>query len=72
MNEFDFLKHAIKRLQVYGYQPVIAHPEKFNYLYEEDKKILVLKEMGIKLQVNMSSFLNSNNQKHQGKFTVFD
>lgn len=60
MNEFDFLKHAIKRLQIYGYQPVIAHPEKFNYLYEEDKKILVLKEMGIKLQVNMSSFLNSN------------
>jgi protein-tyrosine phosphatase len=60
MNEFDFLKHAIERLQTYGYQPVLAHPEKFNYLFEEDKKILILKEMGIKLQANMSSFLSSN------------
>lgn len=60
INKFEFLKHSIKRLQVYGYQPVIAHPEKFNFLYEEDKKIIELKEMGLKIQANMSSFLNSN------------
>jgi protein-tyrosine phosphatase len=60
MSEFEFLKHSIKRLQVYGYQPVMAHPEKFNYLFDEDKKILILKKMGLKLQANMSSFLNLN------------
>lgn len=60
LNEFDFLIHSIKRLQIFGYQPIISHPEKFNYLFEEDKKILQLKNMGIKFQVNMSSYLNSN------------
>jgi protein-tyrosine phosphatase len=60
VNEFDFLVHTIRRLQTYGYQPVMAHPEKFSYLYETDKKILKLKEMNVKFQVNMSSYLSSN------------
>jgi tyrosine-protein phosphatase YwqE len=57
LNEFDFLLFTIERLKTYGYIPVMAHPEKFNYLFEEDKKIRLLKRMGLKLQVNMGSFL---------------
>lgn len=59
LNEFDFLLFTIERLKTYGYIPVMAHPEKFNYLFEDDKKIRLLKRMGLKLQVNMSSFLTN-------------
>lgn len=60
LNEYEFLVHCIKRMMTFGYKPVLAHPEKYNFLFETDKKIEILKRMGLKCQINMSSFLNSN------------
>lgn len=37
----------------------MAHPEKFNYLFEEDKKINILRKMGLKFQVDLDAFLES-------------
>ena len=59
LNEFNFLQYAIERLLVFGYAPVMAHPEKFNYLFEEDKKINILRKMGLKFQVDLDAFLES-------------
>ena len=59
LNEFNFLQYAIERLLVFGYAPVMAHPEKFNYLFEEDKKINILRKMGLKFQVDLDVFLES-------------
>lgn len=36
-----------------GYQPVIAHPER--YLYMEEKDYLLLKEKGYSFQLNLMS-----------------
>jgi len=40
-----------------GYTPVLAHPERYPYLYDDLPYLDRLKNMGVKLQVNALSFL---------------
>lgn len=62
--EFSFitppmdLKEKLFALQIKGYQPVIAHPERYTYLLSSKKTYDELKDAGCLFQVNLLSFTN--------------
>jgi protein-tyrosine phosphatase len=56
MNEPFNLPHTIFALKAAGYQPVLAHPERYTYLYGRFSEIEKLKkEYGVLLQLNLNS-----------------
>lgn len=60
--EFSFisppldLKEKLFNLQIKGYQPIIAHPERYAYLMTNKKVYDEFKSIGYLLQVNLLSF----------------
>lgn len=50
------LKNILFELQVQGYQPVLAHPERYLYYAGKIKELIELKDIGCKLQSNLLSF----------------
>lgn len=63
--EFDFYEDSrtayemLNRLVAKGYVPIVAHPERYEFFFEEDDAAMRLKEIGCLLQVNKDS-LNGN------------
>lgn len=56
MNEPFNLQQTIFELKAAGYQPVLAHPERYTYLYGRFPEIQKLKqEYGVLLQLNLNS-----------------
>ncbi|MCC5919318.1 MAG: capsular biosynthesis protein [Cyclobacteriaceae bacterium] len=55
VNEPVFIGEAIFKMQSAGYQPVLAHPERYLYLIGKDEKVMQWVEKGLKLQVNLNS-----------------
>jgi protein-tyrosine phosphatase len=50
-----FLEEAIFNMNARGYRPILAHPERYDYLYGNKKLIEKLKDMGLLFQMNMLS-----------------
>lgn len=46
---------AIFQLQTLGYQPVLAHPERYLYLREDIERLTAIRQRGVELQVNLLS-----------------
>ncbi|MCU0451238.1 MAG: capsular biosynthesis protein [Bernardetiaceae bacterium] len=55
LNASPFIDQVVFQLQSQGYRPVLAHPERYVYLYENPKKLYELHERGVHLQVNLNS-----------------
>ena len=55
INEPTFLKEAIFRMNTLGYQPVLAHPERYMYLASDPKRIEDLLNMQVLFQINLNS-----------------
>jgi protein-tyrosine phosphatase len=55
LNAPENLFHFIFRLQTMGYQPVLAHPERYNFWHSTFAKYEDLVEKGVKLQLNLNS-----------------
>ncbi|OGS69803.1 MAG: histidinol phosphatase [Flavobacteria bacterium RIFCSPLOWO2_12_FULL_31_7] len=59
--EMSFLNAPIQlheylfELQLAGYQPVLAHPERYSYYHSNFKDFEKLKKMGLKFQINLLS-----------------
>ena len=59
--EFDFYEYAesvygkLKTLTAAGYVPVVAHPERYAFVAEEEDAVFKLKGLGCLLQVNKGS-----------------
>lgn len=49
------LQSVIFKLQTNGYQPVLAHPERYNFWHEEFEKYEEIIEQGVLLQLNINS-----------------
>jgi len=49
------LKQVIFELNIQGYKPILAHPERYNYYHMDFAKYEDIKERGIYFQVNMLS-----------------
>jgi len=54
-NKPAFLEEAIFNMNTQGYQPVLAHPERYGYLQNNLKEIEKLKNMNLYLQMNILS-----------------
>jgi len=39
-----------------GYQPLLAHPERYRYIRDPEKEYRRLKDLGVRFQVNLNSF----------------
>jgi protein-tyrosine phosphatase len=50
------LKQILFELQLQGYQPILAHPERYLYYTNRTNDLIELKELGCKLQANLLSF----------------
>ncbi len=55
MNPSAFTDKAIFQLQSLGYKPVLAHPERYVYMYGKYGKLAQMHEKGVLLQVNINS-----------------
>lgn len=49
----------IRTIIDYGYTPVLAHPERYIYFYNQKDKYNYLNELGVKLQLNLVSLSTS-------------
>jgi tyrosine-protein phosphatase YwqE len=64
--EFPIFKECIFKLLNKGYNPILAHPERYSFIYNErnPKKIYEsLSDLGIFFQLNMFSLLGIYNEK---------
>ncbi len=50
------LNNILFEMQLQGYQPILAHPERYLYYANNIKELIVLKDMGCILQSNLLSF----------------
>ncbi|MEP1097046.1 MAG: CpsB/CapC family capsule biosynthesis tyrosine phosphatase [Cyclobacteriaceae bacterium] len=57
LNKPMYFESCLFELQSKGYQPVLAHPERYQFLEGEIDWLLELKAMGIFFQVTISSFV---------------
>jgi protein-tyrosine phosphatase len=55
LNEPLNLKEVVFMMQAAGYKPVLAHPERYIYLYNRFKEMARIKDMGVHLQMNLNS-----------------
>ncbi len=55
MNPPDNLFHVIFEMQLQGYKPVLAHPERYNFWHKEFDKYEAFVDKGILLQMNINS-----------------
>ena len=55
INEPRVLTEAIFAMQSAGYKPVLAHPERYTYLYGKFDDLMKLKENGVLFQINLNS-----------------
>lgn len=51
----ESLKRAIFNMQLAGYRPILAHPERYPYWHATFEKYEELHEQGVQLQVNLNS-----------------
>lgn len=50
-------ENILFKMMAQGYRPILAHPERYQYLGGELDWLLELKDMGVSLQVTLSSFV---------------
>ncbi len=52
------LREVFFEMQLQGYQPVFAHPERYNYYHQQRKSLQELHDAGLIFQANLLSFSN--------------
>lgn len=57
INKPPFFDEVIFEMNSKGLKPVFAHPERYQYLFEDKNLLYSLKERNVKLQVNAGSFI---------------
>lgn len=55
MNPPDNLYHVIFKMQLLGYKPVLAHPERYNFWHTDFEKYEAFLDKGVLLQMNINS-----------------
>ena len=56
MTEYSYLRDGIKKLDSYGYVPILAHTERYECLWKKKEKLQRVRDHGGRIQVNASSF----------------
>ena len=63
INEALNFKEAVFALQSAGYIPVLAHPERYTYLYGRFEELRKIRETGVLLQLNLNSLTGYYSQR---------
>lgn len=58
LEESKLVEKAVFDLQVQGYTPILAHPERYLYYHKDPQKIQRFKEIGCLLQLNLLSIFS--------------
>ena len=53
IGEPAMLKHVVFQMQTHGYRPVLAHPERYSFWYNDFGKYTEMKERGVLFQLNL-------------------
>jgi len=66
------LDQILFELQVYGYQPILAHPERYEYIMEDPELLPKLHNAGVHFQINAGSMLGryGSRQKKMAKYLL--
>ena len=56
--DYSYLRDGMGELLRYGYYPILAHAERYDCLFEKKGRLKELKNSGVYIQVNASSFLH--------------
>lgn len=56
----------IAKLHEYGYKTILAHTERYPSLFEDDRWIGLLNDIGCLFQINAYSLTNENNMRRRG------
>jgi len=64
IDSFNYIRNFTYNMKVKGYQPIIAHVERYNSCWNVDK-IRELKEGGIGIQVNAATILGKHGLKNK-------
>lgn len=72
VENFNKLTNALESLINLGYRPVLAHPERYIYLEEANKRYDRLQNMGVLFQVNINSLggYYSQQTKKKAEFLI--
>lgn len=57
MDEGRYIRNSLAELQNMGYEPIIAHVERYDSLCKDFDRITELRDMGILIQVNVASIM---------------
>ena len=63
LSEPASLMRAAFNLQMAGFKPVLAHPERYNFWHDSPEKLNELSEKGLLLQLNLNSLAGLYNPK---------
>ncbi|MFY8021874.1 MAG: tyrosine-protein phosphatase [Bacteroidia bacterium] len=73
MSEPNNFKKVLFELQIAGYKPILAHPERYLYMGNNRSRYEELKDQGILFQVNMLSLLGYySKQVQESAFYLID
>jgi tyrosine-protein phosphatase YwqE len=72
VEDFNNLLKAVDKLLTLGYSPILAHPERYIYLDESNKRCEKLQDMGVLFQVNINSLggYYSKSSKKKAEYLV--
>ena len=57
MNQTNFLGECIFKLKARGLKPILAHPERYNYMAQDFSKYEEIYERGVLFQINLNSLV---------------
>lgn len=64
-NETFGIEKLIEKIQKQGFFPIIAHPERYTYFQEQPKRMLELRQKGVRFQCNYGSILGLYGKKEK-------
>lgn len=72
MQESKQIEKTIFDLQIAGYKPILAHPERYIFYHQQPERIKHLRDMGCLLQVNLLSVYGyyGLNEKRMAKYLI--
>jgi tyrosine-protein phosphatase YwqE len=65
INPSPYFKHVVFSLRTQGYTPVLAHPERYVYLFNDFPALEEMYESGVLLQVNVNSLTGYYSKQSQ-------
>lgn len=63
INFNEYVRKAIFELGLAGYKPILAHPERYTYMWNNFNRYFELKDMGVYFQINLVSLSGFYNQR---------